>query len=129
MVVLVTGATGQLGQAIKSISVRYSEIDFVFCSSSDLDISNKKKCEEIFSKYQPSYCINAAAYTAVDKAESEPAKAHLINVIGAKNLAEVCKEFLTKLLHVSTDFVFDGSKTTPYTEEDFPNPTGVYGQT
>lgn len=129
MVVLVTGANGQLGQAIKSISERHSEIDFVFCFSSDLDISNKQNCEEIFSKYEPSYCINAAAYTAVDKAESEPEKAHLINVTGAKNLAEVCNEFSTILLHVSTDFVFDGSKTAPYTEEDFPNPTGVYGQT
>lgn len=129
MVVLVTGANGQLGQAIKSISERHTKIDFVFCSSSDLDISNKQNCVEFFSKYKPSYCINAAAYTAVDKAESEPEKAHLINVIGAKNLAEVSKEFSTTLLHVSTDFVFDGSNTTPYTEEDFPNPTGVYGQT
>lgn len=129
MVVLVTGAKGQLGQALQSISGNYPEIDFVFCSSSDLDISNKENCQYGFFKFKPDFCINAAAYTAVDKAESEPEKSHLINVIGAKNLAEVCKEFSTTLLHVSTDFVFDGSKTTPYTEEDLPNPTGVYGQT
>ena len=129
MVVLVTGANGQLGQAIQSISGNYPEIDFVFCSSSDLDISNKENCQDVFSKLKPDFCINAAAYTAVDKAESESEKAQLINVIGAKNLAEVCKEFSTTLLHVSTDFVFDGSKTTPYTEEDLPNPTGVYGRT
>ncbi len=82
-----------------------------------------------FTKNQPDYCINAAAYTAVDKAESEPEKAHLINEIGAKNLAEVCKEHNTILLHVSTDFVFDGNKQSPYNESDLPNPTGVYGQT
>lgn len=134
MVVLVTGANGQLGQAIQFISEKYAEIDFKFCSSSDLDITSKENCQLVFTKFKPDYCINTAAYTAVDKAESEPEKAHLINVIGAKNLAEVCKEFSTILLHVSTDFVFDGtspalSVTNGYTEEDLPNPTGVYGQT
>ena len=129
MVVLVTGANGQLGQAIQFISGNYPQIDFVFCSSSDLDITIKESCQEVFAKYKPNFCINAAAYTAVDKAESEPEKARLINVVGAKNLAEVCKETNATLLHVSTDFVFDGNSTKPYTEEDIPNPTGVYGQT
>ena len=134
MVVLVTGANGQLGQAIQFISDNHPEIEFKFCSSSDLDITSKENCKLVFTKFKPDYCINAAAYTAVDKAESEPEKAHLINVIGAKNLAEVCKEFATILLHVSTDFVFDGTSTVlsvknGYTEEDLPNPTGVYGQT
>lgn len=129
MVVLVTGANGQLGQAIQFISNKYANIDFVFCDSTSLDITDINNIKQIFKQVKPHYCINAAAYTAVDKAESEPEKAHLINVIGAKNLAEVCKEFSTILLHVSTDFVFDGSKTTPYLETDLPNPTGVYGQT
>jgi dTDP-4-dehydrorhamnose reductase len=129
MVVLVTGANGQLGQAIQFISEKYSLIDFVFCSSNDLDITNKKNCQEVFSLHKPNFCVNAAAYTAVDKAESEPEKAHLINVVGSKNLAEVCKEFSSILLHVSTDFVFDGNDTKPYSEESIPNPTGVYGQT
>ena len=129
MVVLVTGANGQLGQSLQFIASNYPEIQFVFCSSSDLDITKKQNCQAVFSKYKPNYCINTAAYTAVDKAESELEKAHLINVIGAKNLAEVCAAFSAKLLHVSTDFVFDGTKQTPYTEEDIPNPTGVYGQT
>ena len=134
MVVLVTGANGQLGQAIQFMSKKYSDIDFVFCSSSDLDITKKDSCEAAFLKYKPNYCINAAAYTAVDKAESEPEKAQLINIIGPKNLAEVCKEYDTILLHVSTDFVFDGTLTKlsvikGYTEDDLPNPTGVYGQT
>jgi dTDP-4-dehydrorhamnose reductase len=144
MVVLVTGANGQLGQALQFIATNYPAIHFVFCSSAELDITSKENCTSVFKKYQPNYCINAAAYTAVDKAESEPEKAHLINVIGAKNLAEVCKENNTILLHISTDFVFDGDcfassskalessklgMTNGYKETDKPNPTGVYGQT
>jgi len=134
MVVLVTGANGQLGQSLQFIAGNYTAMQFVFCSSSDLDITNKQNCEAVFSKYKPNYCINTAAYTAVDKAESEPEKAYLINVIGAKNLAEVCNQFSARLLHVSTDFVFDGllspsAQAGGYTENDIPNPTGVYGQT
>jgi dTDP-4-dehydrorhamnose reductase len=136
MVVLVTGSNGQLGQAIQHVSDNHTAIDFIFCSSSDLDITSKENCQSVFTKYKPDFCINVAAYTAVDKAESEPEKAYLINVVGAKNLAAVCKEFSTILLHISTDFVFDGNRSVtssavemPYTEEDLPNPTGVYGQT
>jgi dTDP-4-dehydrorhamnose reductase len=134
MVVLVTGANGQLGQSLQFISANYPQIDFVFCSSSELDITNLENCNAVFSNYKPNYCINTAAYTAVDKAESEAEKAYAINVTGAKNLALVSKEYDTILLHVSTDFVFDGDSsklgmTNGYTEEDVPNPTGVYGQT
>jgi len=137
MVVLVTGSSGQLGQALQFIAPNYPEVKFIFCDSKELDITQKDNCFEVFKKYNPNYCINAAAYTAVDKAENEPEKAHLINVIGAKNLAEVCKEFDTTLLHISTDFVFDGNlenlspraQSRGYNEEDIPNPTGVYGQT
>jgi dTDP-4-dehydrorhamnose reductase len=129
MVVLVTGSSGQLGQSLQFIAPNYPQIDFVFCDSKTLEITNFENCETIFSKYKPDFCINAAAYTAVDKAENEPEKAFAINVTGAKNLAEVSKKFDTILLHISTDFVFDGSKDIPYLETDLPNPTGVYGQT
>jgi dTDP-4-dehydrorhamnose reductase len=141
MVVLVTGSSGQLGQSLQFIAPNYPTIQFVFCDSSTLDITNLYNVKQNFNQFKPDFCINAAAYTAVDKAESEPEKAHLINVIGAKNLAQVCKEHNTVLLHISTDFVFDGdfSKLSPralpkhrergYSEEDIPNPTGVYGQT
>ena len=146
MVVLVTGANGQLGQAIKSISRKYPEIDFVFCSSSDLDITNLENCQVVFDEFQPQFCINAAAYTAVDKAESEPAKAFDINANGAENLAITCKKFNTILIHISTDFVFDAyfSEGIAYydrelrlplksnlglTETDVPFPSGVYGLT
>lgn len=146
MVVLVTGANGQLGQAIQSISRKYPEIDFVFCSSSDLDITNFENCQAVFSTHQPHFCINTAAYTAVDKAESEPAKAFDINANGAENLAITCKKFNTILIHISTDFVFDAyfSEGIAYydrelrlplksnlglTETDVPFPSGVYGLT
>lgn len=129
MVVLVTGASGQLGQAIQFIAKNHSEIKFVFCSSSDLDISNKENCQTVFQSTKPDFCINAAAYTAVDKAESERDKAELINVLGSKNIAEVCNNFDVKLIHISTDFVFDGSNDKPYTETQITNPKGVYSQT
>jgi dTDP-4-dehydrorhamnose reductase len=129
MVVLVTGASGQLGQAIQFIAKYHSEIKFVFCSSSDLDISNKENCQTVFQNTKPDFCINAAAYTAVDKAESERNKAELINVLGSKNIAEACNNFDVKLIHISTDFVFDGSNDKPYTETQITNPKGVYGQT
>jgi dTDP-4-dehydrorhamnose reductase len=146
MVVLVTGANGQLGQAIQSIVGNYPSIDFVFCTSSELNITDKSNCETVFNKYKPQFCINAAAYTAVDKAESEPEKAFAINVTGAQNIAEVCKIHDTILLHVSTDFVFDAKYVdgTAYydrelrlplksekglTETDVPFPAGIYGLT
>ena len=146
MVVLVTGANGQLGQAIQSISGKYPEIDFVFCSFSELDITNFENCQAVFSTYQPHFCINTAAYTAVDKAESEPAKAFDINANGAENLAITCKKHNTILIHISTDFVFDAyfSEGIAYydrelrlplksnlglTETDVPFPSGIYGLT
>jgi len=129
MVVLVTGAFGQLGQALQALASQYNEIKFYFAGSAEADVTSKESLDAIFSKVQPQFCINASAYTAVDKAESEQDKAYAVNVTGAKNLAEVCKEHGTVLLHVSTDFVFDGSKDSPYTEEDATNPQGVYGAT
>lgn len=129
MVVLVTGASGQLGQALKALSERYDNLAFVFKTSAEADITDRQQLEQVFNEVKPRFCINAAAYTAVDKAESEPEKAYAINVTGAKNLAEVCLQFNTTLLHISTDFVFDGNKDTPYTEDDATNPQGVYGKT
>lgn len=129
MVVLVTGANGQLGQSIKFIANKYPTIQFIYTDYYEMDITNIESCTNAFLKYKPQFCINTAAYTAVDKAEREPEKAHLINCIGSKNLAEVCKEYDTILLHISTDFIFDGNSKTPYLESDLPNPQSVYGQT
>ena len=129
MVVLVTGANGQLGQSIQFIANKYPNIQFVYTDFQEMDITNLESCQTVFLKHKPQFCINTAAYTAVDKAESESDKAHLINAVGAENLAKVCKEFNSTLLHISTDFIFDGSSTTPYLETDIPNPQSVYGQT
>jgi dTDP-4-dehydrorhamnose reductase len=129
MVVLVTGANGQLGQSIQFIANKYPKIQFVYTDFQEMDITNFESCHTIFAKYKPQFCINTAAYTAVDKAESESEKAHLINAVGPENLAKVCKEFDTILVHISTDFIFDGNSIQPYLEKDIPNPKSVYGQT
>ena len=129
MVVLVTGANGQLGQSIRFIADKHPNIQFVYTDFQEMDITSLESCQTVFSKYKPQFCINTAAYTAVDKAESEAEKAHLINAVGPENLATVCKEYDTILLHISTDFIFDGTSTTPYLESNIPNPQSVYGQT
>ena len=129
MVVLVTGSNGQVGQSLQFIASQHPLIEFVFCTSSDLDITNLENCQIVFNTFKPDFCINKAAYTAVDKAESESEKALAINVEGARNLAKTCKMYSTILLHISTDFVFDGNNNKPYSETDIPNPTGVYSQT
>lgn len=137
MVVLVTGASGQLGQSLQFIAPKYTEIQFVFASSTDLDITNQERVTSFFENNTIDFCINAAAYTAVDKAETEEEKAYLVNVVGPKNLAIACQKFDVTLVHISTDFVFDGdfSKLSPraesigYSEDDTTNPIGVYGQT
>ncbi|NMH28391.1 dTDP-4-dehydrorhamnose reductase [Flavobacterium silvaticum] len=129
MVILVTGSGGQLGQALQYVSAEYPQLHFIFADSKTGDITHSDKIRKLFSETKPDFCINAAAYTAVDKAESEPEKAQLINVDGARNLAKICSEHNTTLIHISTDFVFDGQKSTPYSEDDATNPTGIYGRT
>ncbi len=129
MKVLVTGAYGQLGQSIQHISNKYPELDFIFFDLEDLDITNLENCKEVFNTHKPDFCINTAAYTAVDKAESDVEMATKINVIGAKNLAEVSRDTNTILFHISTDFVFDGTSSKPYSEDDLENPLGIYGKT
>ena len=129
MVVLVLGAGGQLGQSLRFIANDYPEIQFHFFSRLDLDITNELGLKSIFNSLRPNFCVNASAYTAVDKSESEQDQAYLINVEGVKNIAQICQDFDTTLIHVSTDFVFDGSKNSPYTEDDATNPQGVYGKT
>ncbi|AUS05206.1 dTDP-4-dehydrorhamnose reductase [Pseudotamlana carrageenivorans] len=128
MNILVTGSNGQLASCIKDLEDRYKELNFIYTDSTSLDICDLEQLKSFFQdNYCLDYCINCAAYTAVDKAETEIEKAFKVNAEGAKNLALVCQENQVVLLHVSTDFVFDGQKTTPYTEDDTPNPISVYG--
>lgn len=126
--VLVTGANGQLGKSIHRIASNYPELKFIFTDVADLDITNSEVVDVFFQSNKMAYCINCAAYTNVDKAEEEVDKAFLINATAVKNLAESCRNSRTVLIHVSTDFVFDGTKESPYTEEDTPNPLSVYGK-
>lgn len=126
--VLVTGANGQLGKSIHRISSNYPELKIVFTDVEELDITKTEGVNAFFENHAFDYCINCAAYTAVDKAEEEVDKPFLINATAAKNLAEACQTSEAVLIHISTDFVFDGSKRTPYTEEDTPNPLSVYGK-
>lgn len=127
--VLVTGANGQMGQSIQSIVQNYSTVAFLFTDRSSLDITNSLDVAKFFEANKIDWCINCAAYTNVDKAETEPEQAFQINALGAKNIAQACLEHDVKLIHISTDFVFDGLRSTPYKETDKVNPLSVYGQT
>ena len=127
--VIVVGANGQLGRCIHEMVEGNLNFEFYFFSSKELDITLKKKVLEVFAQNDFDYCINCAAYTAVDKAEKEQKKAYDVNVHGAENLAIACKINNAKLIHISTDYVFDGRTKTPYTEECPTNPICVYGQT
>ena len=125
--VLVTGANGQLGRCIKDAASRFSDLEFVFVSKEELDIQSSAQVEAIFQKYNFDYCINTAAYTNVEKAESEEEKAFAINAEAVQNLASVCKTNDIVLFHISTDYVFDGKKRSPYLETDATNPINIYG--
>lgn len=125
--VLVTGAKGQLGRCIRDAVSEYSGLDIFFASKNELDIENAALVEEFFKTNSFDYCINAAGYTNVEKAESEQEKAFMANAEAVKTLALQCKEADIIFIHISTDYVFDGQKRTPYLEEDATNPINVYG--
>lgn len=125
--VLVTGANGQLGQCIQTIQHQLTDAVFHFKSSSELDITDVDAVNDFFAQYDIDYCVNCAAYTNVELAESEHEKAYLVNAEASKLLAEACKKHNTTLIHISTDYVFDGKKKTPYVETDETNPISVYG--
>ncbi|WCL51185.1 dTDP-4-dehydrorhamnose reductase [Leptospira sp. GIMC2001] len=129
-IILVTGCNGQLGYELQMLSdVMENSDHFLFLDKSQLDITDKSAIEKIFAENKIISVVNAAAYTAVDLAEKEKDLCHKVNVDGARNLAEVSADHKVKFIHVSTDFVFDGSKSTPYKEDDAKNPLGVYGST
>lgn len=129
---LVTGAKGQLGSEIKSIASKYPQIHFIYSDVDTLDITKIGDINQFIDKHvvgKLDYIINCAAYTAVDKAEDEIELATLINETASSNLATICKERDTRLIHVSTDYVFDGTNHTPYTEDVPTSPQSVYGET
>ena len=127
--ILVTGSTGQLGQALRSVSDLYSSLSLHFFSKQELDITDTNAVESVFTSQPWDYVINCAAFTNVDLAEKEPEKALLINGKAPAILAKACKRNGIHLIHISTDYVFDGEKGSPYTPQDLPNPINQYGAT
>lgn len=127
--ILITGAKGQLGQCFEQLATDFPQLSFVFAASGDLDIGDRAAVQRFFARHSIQWCINCAAYTAVDKAESEPAQAKRINVAGVKNLADVCALQNIPLIHFSTDYVYHSKQNLPFREEDAVSPKGVYART
>ena len=126
--VLVTGANGQLGNELHVLAPRFTDCIFLFVSKEALNIADAAAIENYFTTHSIDYCINCAAYTAVDKAEVEKEQAFLINAEAVGTIAKVCHKNNTQLIHISTDYVFDGTETQPYKETDKTNPVSIYGQ-
>lgn len=124
--VLLIGAKGQVGQELQVTLPQLGEV--ISIGREELDLTNSEKISQLIREIHPDYLVNAAAYTAVDKAETEPDLAYSINATAPKIMAEAAEKIKAKFLHISTDYVFDGRKNTPYLETDMTNPLGVYGQ-
>lgn len=127
MKILVTGANGQLGSELQHLAPKHPQLQFVFTDVSDLDITNEKAVLDFFKKHGFTHCINCAAYTAVDKAETDQELCDLINVTGSAVLAKGCAATGATLFHISTDFVFDGKGYKPLQEDESTSPVNYYG--
>lgn len=126
---LITGGTGQLGYDIIKELINRNEKDYLAPSSKKMDITNQKQVEKIILNYKPDIIFHCAAYTAVDKAEEDKENCYNVNVNGTKNIVEVAKRINAKVVYISTDYVFDGTKKTEYETEDITNPINYYGYT
>lgn len=126
---LITGSNGQLGSELISLETRFSNFNFFLADIEELNIVNFSEVEEYIFTNKIDVIINCAAYTNVDLAEDDPENANEINYLAVKNLAEITKKFQLKLIHISTDYVFDGNSSVPYKENDKTNPQSVYGLT
>jgi dTDP-4-dehydrorhamnose reductase len=127
-VILITGAKGQLGNELKVVSENFYGYDFIFTDIDNLDITNYNNTSDFIKKTRPDWIINCAAYNLVDKAESEPDLANLVNAIAVKNISESIAGSECRFIHVSTDYVFDGRGNIPYNENIAPNPLTAYGR-
>ena len=127
--ILITGANGQLGQSFQYLAIQYPKWKFIFVDIDELDITKRRAVFTFFEKNKVNWCINCAAYAAVDKAENDKALARRVNVVGARNLAEACAQHDVPLLHFSTDYVYHTRHNLPYRESDTPSPKGVYART
>ena len=129
MNVLITGANGQLGNEMRVVAKQYTEVDFVFTDVEELNICNADEVDSFVKNLLPDYIVNCAAYTAVDKAETDIDLCRAINCDAVKNLGIAAQKYKAKVIHVSTDYVFDGTSNTPYTETMPTNPQTIYGKT
>ncbi len=127
--ILVFGASGQLGQCLKKVAAEQQIINIIFPGEGTANILDEDGLKKLFEEHKPQYCINCAAYTAVDKAEDDVDTSRKVNRDGAANLARFCKNYDATLVHVSTDFVFEGNSTQPLTETDQAAPINIYGLT
>jgi len=127
--ILVTGSNGQLGSELRDLHVNFPEYTFLFTDRNTLNITDKEAIQSTCKSHSITHIINCAAYTAVDKAEEQQQQADSINHIAVQYLAEIAKELNIALIHISTDYVFDGKNYRPYREDDITNPQGVYGKT
>jgi dTDP-4-dehydrorhamnose reductase len=125
--IFVTGAGGQLGLTLQEHAQDFPQFCFDFKTADQLDITQPTKLDDVFLEKHYDFCINCAAYTHVEQAEKHPDLAFKINAEGAKNIAELCYDHNVTLVHISTDYVFDGEKEGPYLVDDRPNPINVYG--
>ena len=129
MRILITGSNGQLGNEIRVLAGDYPDFDFMYTDIEELDITDPLEVETFFIKNLPQVIINCAAYTAVDKAETDESKAYLINATAVANLAKSAASIGALIIHISTDYVFDGKSYLPYVETDKINPLSSYGRT
>lgn len=127
MRILITGSKGQLGSDLRDASSEFQNMVFDFTDIEELDLTNHGMVLEYFKEKRPDICINCAAYTAVDKAEDEEDLAMILNFNAVKSLAQACSDFNCKLIHISTDYIFDGTNHKPYNELDTPSPQSFYG--
>lgn len=127
-IILITGSDGQLGNELKVISENYYGYDFIFTDIKTLDLSNEQETNAFIKKTSPDWIVNCAAYNFVDKAESEPEKAMLINGTAVRNIASNIKGSECKFIHVSSDYVYDGKSNVPYSEDCPAEPTSAYGR-
>lgn len=127
-IILITGANGQLGNELKVVSKNYYGYDFIFTDIETLDLSSTEQTEDFIKKTKPDWIINCAAYNLVDKAETDADTAMLVNGTAVKNITEAIKGSECRFIHISTDYIYDGTSNVPYDEQCIPNPLSAYGR-
>lgn len=127
--ILITGKNGQLGSELQDLSLQFPQHEMIFVDREEMDLSNADQISEVLDRLKPEIIVNAGAYTAVDKAETEQELCDAVNHLAVKTIGEWSSKNKAKVIHISTDYIFDGTSETPLKEEDITNPINVYGLT